>query len=189
MAQSSSPVRSLVTGALVASGGKAGLRAGDEILQVNGRTPRSFIDFIRQLMDAKDEHDLSLSIKRGTERRTLTMRLVPEKTFFNVELIRKKVGASLQELTPELAHGLGLSAGQGLLIAGIDRGSPCAAAELERGMLITGIDGQNTSDLVSAAKVLYAKTKGEKVHLEVMAPRQRGRLIELRQAVVEVAVR
>src|SRR5205085_4356730 len=137
----------------------------------------SFIDFIRQLMEAKDEQYLAFSIKRGTDRRTLTMRLIPEKSFFNLELIRKKVGASLQELTPELAHGLGLTAGQGLLIAGIDRGSPCAAAELERGMLITSMDGQNTSDLVSAANVLYAKAKGEKVHLEVMAPRQRGPLI------------
>ena len=169
--------------------GKAGLRAGDEILQVNGRTPRGFIDFTRELVEAKDERDLSLAVRRGADRRTVTLRLVPEKSFFNVDLIRKKVGASLQELTPELAHGLGLSSVQGLLIAGVERGSPCAAADLERGMLITSIDGQNTTDLISAAKVLYSKAKGEKAQLEVMAPRQRGPLIELRQGVVAVAVR
>lgn len=169
--------------------GKAGLRAGDEILQINGRTPRSFIDFARELVDAKDQRDVSFVVRRGADRRTVSLRLVPEKTFFNVELIRKKIGASLQELTPELARGLGLGGAQGLLIAGVDRGGPSATAELERGMVVTSIDGQNTTDLISAAKMLYAKAKGEKAQLEVIAPRQRGPFIELRQGTAELVVR
>ena len=169
--------------------GKAGLRAGDEILQINGRTPRSFIDFTQELANAKDRRDLSLLIQRGADRRSLTLRLVPEKSFFNADLIRKKIGASLQELTSDLAHGLGLSSVQGLLISGVDQGGPFAAAELERGMLINSIDGQNTSDLVAAAKMLYSKAKGEKVHFEILAPRQRGRFLELRQGTVDVTVR
>jgi len=169
--------------------GKAGLRAGDEILQVNGRAPRSFIDFTQELLKAKDQRDLSLLVQRGADRRTLTVRMLPEKSFFNGELIRKKTGASLQELTPELAQGLGLSRLQGLLIAGVERGSPAAAADLERGMLVASVDGQNTTDLVTAAKMIYAKTKGETVQFEIVAPRQRGTLLELRQGTVEIKVR
>src|SRR5437667_5468034 len=57
--------------------GKAGLRAGDEILQVNGKAPRSFIDFTHELLDAKDQRDLSLMVRRDTERRTIKVRMVP----------------------------------------------------------------------------------------------------------------
>ena len=169
--------------------GKAGLRAGDEILQVNGKAPHSFIEFTRELIDAKDQRDLSFLIQRGAEQRTLKIRMVPEKTFFNEELIRKKVGASLQELTRDLAQGLGLSTLQGLLIAGVDRGSPAAAADLQSGMLVTSIDGQNTVDLVTAAKMVYGKTKGEKVQFEVVSPRQRGIFIDLWRGTVELKVR
>ena len=169
--------------------GKAGLRAGDEILRLNGKTPRGFIDFAHELIDAKDQRDLSLVVKRGVEQKTVSFRLVPEKVFFNMDLIRKKTGASLQELTPELEQGLGLSSVQGLLVAGVERESPAAAAELERGMLVTSIDGQVATDLVAAAKVLYAKAKGEKSQFQVVAPRQRGVFLELRQGSVDITLR
>ena len=169
--------------------GKAGLRAGDEILQLDGKEPRNFIDFTRELLDAKDQRELSLLIQRDGSRKSLHLRLSPEKMFFNSELIRKKVGASLQELTPDLAQGLGLNNVQGLLIGGVEQGSPAATAELQSGMLVASIDGQQTADLITAAKVLYRKTKGEKAHFEIVAPRQRGPFIEVRQGTVELTVR
>lgn len=169
--------------------GKAGLRAGDEILQVNGKAPRSFIEFTGELVSAKDQRDLSLLIQRGSERHTIKVRMTPEKSFFNEELVRKKVGASLQELTRDLAQGFGLGGMQGLLIAGVDRGSPAAAAELQRGMLVTSVDGQVTPDVVAAAKVIYGKAKGEKVQFEVVAPRQRGIFMDLWRGTVELTIR
>ena len=101
--------------------GKAGLRAGDLILEVNGRTPRSFIELTSVLRAAKDQRDLNFSIQRGSDRRTATVRQVPEKSFFNAELIRKKIGASVQEVTPQSARSLGLARAEGLLITGIER--------------------------------------------------------------------
>ncbi|HEY2951850.1 MAG TPA: trypsin-like peptidase domain-containing protein [Verrucomicrobiae bacterium] len=170
--------------------GKAGLRAGDHITQVDGKVPSGFIEFNRLLLDgAKEDRDIRLTILRGSDRRTMTLRLVPEKTFFNADLIRKKTGAQLQEMTRELAQSMGFSRAEGLLIAGVDKGSAGAAAELQRGMLITTIDGQATSDLITAAKKLYGKTKGDKVQLAVVWPRQRGAFIEYRQGTVEVTVR
>jgi serine protease Do len=168
---------------------QAGLRAGDQILQLNGKAPRSFIDFTRQLAGIKDQREISLLIQRGSERRTVSLRMVPEKSFFNAELIRKKTGATLQELTEELAAGMGLGRIQGLLIAGVDKNSPASSAGLERGMLVTSIDGQDTSSLTTAAKMLYTKSKGEKVQMEIVSPRQRGVFIEYRQFTAAVAVR
>ena len=56
-----------------------------------------------EVIVAKENKPVTLLIQRGGERRSVTVRMVPENTFFNGELVRKKIGASVQELTPELA--------------------------------------------------------------------------------------
>jgi len=169
--------------------GKAGLRAGDLILEANGRAPRSFIDLTSVLRTAKDQHELRFSIQRGSDRRTITVRQIPEKSFFNAELIRRKTGVSVQALTPQSARSWGVAGAEGLLITSVDRGSAAAAAHLERGILITSIDGLAADDVTRAAKRLYAKTRGDKVQLGVLQSVQRGPFVQLHQAAVELTVR
>jgi S1-C subfamily serine protease len=167
---------------------QAGLRAGDCILRIDGIAPSGFIQFTRELLQRK-ERDIPLEVQRGDERRTLRLRLVPEKTFFNAELIRKKTGLTLQEMTRDLARGFGLSQVEGLIVAEVEKKSPAAAVELRPGILVRRIDGQQTDDLVTAAKTLSAKTKGDQVKLEVIVPIQRGPFLQLPQMVVEIIVR
>jgi len=168
--------------------GKAGLEAGDSILEVNGKSPSGFIDFNRELMAAKDKNPVTLLVQHEGSRRTIKVRLVPESTFFNAELIRRKTGASVQELTPQLAREFAFGNFTGVLIAEVDRGTPAATAGLEEGMLITSIDGQVTPNVVPAAKMLYARKKGDKTKLEVVFPRRRGPFIEYRRGTVELQV-
>jgi len=75
-----------------------------------------------------------------------------------------------------------------VLIAEVDRGSPAATAGLEEGMLITSVDGQVTPNVVPAAKMLYARKKGDKTKLKVVFPRRRGPFIEYRRGTVEMQV-
>jgi len=169
--------------------GRAGLRPGDLILQIDGRAPRSFIDFTSALRAAKDQRDLAFVLQRGGERRSTLVRQVPEKTFFNADLIRKRTGASVQPLSSELAANLGLSRAEGLLIADVDRGTPAAAADLRRGMVITSLDGQPAESVVLAAKKIHAKVKGDKIRFELIIPVQRGNFIRLSQGAAEVVIR
>jgi len=169
--------------------GIAGLRAGDVILQLNGKPPRGFIDFTAALRAARDQRDLVFQVQRGGGKRSVTVRQIPEKSFFNAELVRNKIGATVQALTPELAQGIGLFRTQGLLVADVDRGSPAATAELRRGMVITSIDGQPINDVVLAAKKLYARAKGDRVRLELIIPMQRGNFVRLNQGAVDVTLR
>ena len=170
---------------------KAGLRAGDQILQIDGRAPRSFIDFSTELIRrATNAPPLcNLALQRGRERPTVSVRMVPEKTFFNSDMVSKKIGVSVQTLTPDLAEAFGLASAQGVLISEVDKGSPAAGAGLQRGMVVTSIDGQNTRGPVPLAKILYGKKKGDKVTLELVIPRQRGGFIQIQQGKVEVSVR
>jgi serine protease Do len=176
--------------------GKAGLRAGDQIVEVNGKVPKRFIEFVRELVEAGTIRAMSLTVQRGTERKTADLRLVREKTFFNSDLVRKKIGVTVEELTPQLATALGLGDKRGVIIDEVDPNSPAARAGLQKNMIITMVDGQVTwhekqpaPSYVPVAKALYAKARGEKSQFEVIIPRRRGPYIEFQQARVEVPVR
>ncbi len=169
--------------------GKAGLRAGDQILQLNGQPPRSFTDFISQLLAVKDQRDLNFLVQRGAARRSVVVRMIQESAFFNADLVRKKLGATVQDITREVARSLGLSSTAGLLIAGVDKTGPAATAELTRGMVIAAIDGQNLDGVVTAAKVLHGKARGDRVKLDIIAPVQRGNFIRMTQGSIELPVR
>ena len=175
---------------------RAGLRDGDRILQVNGFTPSGFIDFNRRLAETGTMRTLSLVVLRGDERKNINLRLVREETYFNTDLIRKKIGATVEELTPELADALGLGSTRGAIVTEVERGSPADRVGLSKNMIITMVDGQVTwhdqqkaPSYVPVAKMLYAKKPGEKSHFDVAIPLRRGRFISLQKAQVEVPVR
>jgi serine protease Do len=175
---------------------KAGLRSGDQIIQISGKPPRSFVEFIRELVDAGSTRTTLLTIQRGNERRTVSIRLVRESTFFNSELVRSKIGIGVEELTPEIATTLGLGDKRGVIVSEVEPNSPAARAGLQKNMIITTVDGQVTwyerqpaPSYVPVAKALHARKKGEKSQFEVLIPRRRGRFLEFQQATVEVTVR
>ena len=114
--------------------------------------------------------------------------LVPEKDFFNADLVQRKLGISLQEITPQLAQALGLGTTTGFIVAGVETNGP-AAASLKHGAVITAIDGQLAADLTTIAKILHAKNKGETTRLGVVLQQKQGNFVFYRQGVVEIPVR
>ncbi len=168
--------------------GKAGLRVGDAILQVNGKPPKSFIDFA-DLLAANPGSKVTLEIRRGAAPRDVAVQLVPEKTVFNAGMLRDRLGLNLEGLTPRLAARYGVGANDAFFIAGVEENSPAAEAGLQRGILVTTLEGQVPADLCAAAKLVYAKKKGDRVQLEIAVPQRMGNFNILRQAAVELAVR
>jgi len=176
---------------------KADLRKGDQILQLNGAPPKGFIDFTRQLVeDGAKNYSSRLLIQRANERRTVNVQLVPEKTFFNPQLIQRKTGLAVDEITAEEAHALGINDTRGAVVTSVERDSPAAKAGFQRGMIITAADGQTTyfegqeaPVYVPLARVLHAKKKGDRVQLDIMVPRRSGPYMTLQQAKVALTVR
>lgn len=167
--------------------GKAGLKAGDAIIQVNGKAPKSFIDFA-DLLAAGAGSDVKLALQRGTAQKEIAMRLVPENTVFNAGLIRDRLGLNLEELAPQVAARYGVGPSEGFLVTGVEENSQAATAGLQRNMLVTGMDGRQPGNLCAAAKLLYPKKKGDRVQLDLAVPQRMGNFNVLRQGSVELAV-
>jgi S1-C subfamily serine protease len=168
--------------------GQAGLRAGDAVLEVNGKAPKSFIDFT-DLLASGAAHRVSLKVQRGTSEREVVVRLVPEETIFNAGLIGEKLGLNLEDLPREVAERYQLNGSGSYIITGVAADGPAAAAGLKNGMLVTAIDGRTPPDLTSAAKQLYKKKSGDHVVLDLVVPQPRGGFIWLRPGPAELTVR
>lgn len=150
---------------------KAGLRAGDKIISVNGKAPKDFIEFMRFLRD-EAKPDFSFAIQRGGETKQIDVRLVPFP-----ELIRQKIGADVQELTPELAQHFGLRAHAGLLVARVEKGSPADKVQLQPGFVLAAINGTRLGTFADAAALLANKNKGDEIQIAALAPQMQGKLI------------
>ncbi len=170
---------------------KAGLKKDDTIVQVGTKTPRNFIEFVLEILSRSGRQaDVPLVISRNGERLNVTVHLVPQKSVFNSDLIRQKIGATFQEITPDLQQYLGLPGQQAFIVAGVDPNSPAEKAGLERGFLINAIDGQRVGDLVEAAKLFYNKKMNDKLELSITAIRQvRGNFLQMQQGTVTIKVR
>ncbi len=163
---------------------KAGLRPGDQILQVNSKVATGLIPF-HHLVRNSPNHEVTLLVKRGIEQKTVKVRMLSFP-----DLIRQKLGFTLLELSAQTAGRFGVKAGDALFIEEIEKNGPADEAQLQRGYLLAGIDGQTTGEIKAAAGILFAKKRGDRASLSVIVPRRiGGNFIEFRQGTADVQVR
>jgi len=168
---------------------KAGLKSGDIITRLNGKPMRSFLELVRELVSIGPQKDIRLDLLRGGAAQTCRLQLIPESEVFNEKLVQSRLGISVQPLTDETAERIGITSTDGLLITAVEKNSPAAGAGLERGFIITELDGEPATDLLKVAKHLYTKKKGETVRMQLLVTRRRGAFITVQPAVAEVDVR
>jgi len=162
---------------------KAGLRPGDQVVEVNGRIPESFIRF-NELVGDSENQTARIHVRRNGTRLTASVSMMK-----NSDLLRARLGGSLQELTPELAREFQVGVLDGLLVAGVEEDGPLARVGLAKGDLIAGINGQRLHDLARATLAVSAVGSGEEVTLMVIGRRQRGNSFPLHQGEVRVRLR
>ncbi len=156
---------------------EAGLKARDVILEVDGRRSGSMIDFNQALVAAGDERDLDLLVRRSGQSLHLTLRLKQERKVFNNEMIQQRLGLTLRPVQG------------GFAVATVERGGPAAKANLEPGNYLTAMDGQQPDDLVSAAKLVASKARGEVIELGVLMVERNGFFQRRYQGTVSVKLR
>jgi serine protease Do len=83
------------------------------------------------------------------------------------KVVRGYIGVGIQEVTPELARAFHVSAEKGALISGVEANSPGAKAGLQRGDVVTEIDGQPVQSANDLRLKVGTMTPGTTVHLKV----------------------
>lgn len=157
--------------------GSAGLKVGDVVMQVNGKVPKTFIDF-GQLLASNAPSDIPITYRRGNETKDISLRLVPASSVFNAAMVRQKLGLTLEKTS------------DGFVITKVAADSPASAAGLAPQTLIWAVDRQAPPDDVTAfAKLLYAKNKDEPVLLHTMTIEKHEDFNVVRRNVVQVTPR
>ncbi len=159
---------------------EGGLRLGDQILAINNQPVTTIIDYYQELTRSRDTTPATISISRHGQSKTLEIPLVPEEQHFNAELIRKRTGATLQQLTPDLRRYFGLRRVRGFIVADIEPNSPATQARLQERFVITAFNGHTVQTITDAAKIIDALTPGETLILQTLAKDSRGHFLSIK---------
>jgi len=86
----------------------------------------------------------------------------------NGRVVRGWLGVNIQEMTPEIAEGLGVKGDKGVLIAGVTPGSPAAKAGLKRGDIILSLGGKKITKLTDITILAASSAPGTTMRLQVL---------------------
>jgi serine protease Do len=78
------------------------------------------------------------------------------------------LGVEIQQVTPDLAAGLGLDEPKGALVANVDPASPAGKAGVQAGDVILGFDGQAVKELRDLPRLVAAAKPGENAEVMVL---------------------
>lgn len=84
------------------------------------------------------------------------------------KVVRGWLGVLVQQITPEIADGLGLSEPKGALVSDVTPGSPADKAGIKRQDIITEFNGQKISDMQELPRLVASTTPGTQVQLKLL---------------------
>jgi len=84
------------------------------------------------------------------------------------KVVRGWLGVSIQPLTPDLAKELGVKSEKGVLIADVVEDGPAAKAGLQRGDIVTKIDGKDVADVSALKNIVASIPPGREVKVEYL---------------------
>ena len=160
-------------GALVASvadsgpARAAGLRPGDVIVEYDGRRLARSDELPRLVGETPLGREVPLTVVRDGKTLTLRATIVklaePEEWRTAQAGGRPSLGLAVQTVTRELAAELGLPAQRGVLVSGVEDGSPAASAGVQPGDVIAEIDKKPVQSVDDLERVLGGVTPGAPV--------------------------
>lgn len=88
------------------------------------------------------------------------------------KVTRGRIGVQLQELTFDLASGLGMKEPRGALVAAVQRGGPADKAGIQPGDVILSVDGQAVEYSADLARLVAGTRPGETVNADLWRKRK-----------------
>jgi len=121
---------------------RAGIQRGDVILRFGGKPVMEVRDLPRLVAETPVGTETDAVIQRSGKSTTVHIRVgeLREERLARTRSQEPEFGLAVQELTPDLAKGLGVPEGQGVVVARVSPGSLAEDAGLRQGDVILEVD-------------------------------------------------
>ncbi len=147
---------------------RAGLKAGDVIVAVDGKPIRQDIDFFVAMMSKKPGDDVSVVVVRDGRQQTFAMQLTAIPRPDVGRLAWSKFGMRLAAMSARQAQRIGLREHAGLRVVELRENGSAYQAGLQPGDIVTQMNDKPVTDLLSLGEMLDKKKSGDTVHISVL---------------------
>jgi len=104
-------------------------------------------------------------------------------------VLKERFGLELKDCSPNDSLQLGYQGRIGLLVVGVDKGSPAAEAGIQKGMLVVGLGQVPARTLEELPRKVRQLKGGEQVMVTVLGAMRQGNFISLRSGTVTLKAR
>ncbi len=167
---------------------RAGLRVGQQVLEVNGKSVKGLGDFNLQMASSLD-HTAAVTVLDDGKKKKLTVEMIAMEVLQR-QMFLSRIGLKTQRLTAEQATAFETSEKAGLMVEDVDKNSPAEIANLKPGIVLVEVDGVGVSDQITATNILGNKKAGDRVLLTFkVLNRLANGFVETRAVQIELPVR
>jgi len=128
---------------------KAGIETGDVIVEFDGKKVSDMNDLPRVVASTPVGKTVAVKVLRGgnwVDREVKIAEMEQKEEVANVST-RKPLGMTVQNITPQIAKGLGLKSEAGVVVASVVPGSPAAEADIRSGDVIQQVNKKPVKDV------------------------------------------
>ncbi|MDD5153535.1 MAG: DegQ family serine endoprotease [Thermodesulfobacteriota bacterium] len=129
---------------------KSNIKRGDVIIEFDGKKIDEMSDLPRLVANTPVGKTVLIKIIRDGQEQGLTAKISEmkeEKPPVAKTEVERKIGLSVQEITPEIAEELGLEDETGVIVTGVAPGSPAEDADFNQGDIIKEINRKSIKNL------------------------------------------
>lgn len=155
----------------------AGLRAGDIITSYDGKPITEISDLPRAVATTQPGKNVEVKVLRDGKEKIFFVKVGTKVDEEAAEVkpdngkepaVDKRLGLSVQPITPEVAKRLGVAETEGVIISSVKPDSPSAEAGLRRGDVIKEIDRKPIKNVRDYSKALTDAEKREVVLFQIL---------------------
>ena len=143
--------------------GRAGLKQGDIILEMDGRKVPDVGELRNRVALTPPGTKVEFLVLREGKKKRIRVKIGEKPSETTLAMgqheILKKLGMTLQDLTPDLAREFGYKEGEGVLVSEVVPGSPAARAGIRPGFLILEVNRTRVHDVSECLKALGRSRK------------------------------
>ncbi|QEH32360.1 Putative serine protease HhoB precursor [Aquisphaera giovannonii] len=151
-------------------GETAGFKPGDELVRVGDLAVANMIDLERGLLDARPGHPTRLTVRRGGVEQPLPLDVQPLPRGMTVaaaeptDQVWERLGVKTMPVSPEWVATVSRKLRGGLYIEAVLPGSPAAAAAVQKGDILVGMNvGTRNWETIRPDNILYVLRQPEAI--------------------------